>query len=200
MSGTAKGIKKEARIQEKADQKYKGDITKVLDLVRGTMSYTSMAEMHAALKTVWNEQKKYGFEIVCCKQTYQLSTGMDPTFYGDVKFSIKMDGTEHICELQFQHEKMVGAKDYAHKHYEDLRGVQSREIKGDVQQGDDRIKKAAMKGNHLNYGFQHSQLMKEAAYDQVVADVDKLALFLDSGDKAHLPKGFDDVFQVAFDE
>ena len=36
---------------------------------------------------------------------------MDPTFYGDVKFSIKVGKDQHICELQFTHTNMLKAKD-----------------------------------------------------------------------------------------
>jgi hypothetical protein len=116
-------LKGEARSKQKAVEKYKGNYGRILDVVRGTLSFNTFAEMIEGMEVVSNNEAKLGYKVARCKQTYQTDEGRtgSQTLYGDIKMNIKEASTGHICELQFTLKDFIDVKQKGHHSYEEMR-------------------------------------------------------------------------------
>jgi hypothetical protein len=116
-------LKGEARSKQKAEEKYEGNYGRILDVVRGTLSFNTFAEMIKGMEVVSNNEAKLGYKVARCKQTYQTDEGRtgSQTLYGDIKMNIKEASTGHICELQFTLKDFIDVKQKGHHAYEEMR-------------------------------------------------------------------------------
>ena len=118
-------LKGQARADQKAKGKYKGDYSNILDVVRGTLTFGDFKGLIDALKIVHANEQGLGYEVVRCKQTYQDSKGQTgaQTLYGDIKMNLKEKSTGHVCELQFTLHEFMKVKQKGHKSYKEMRNA-----------------------------------------------------------------------------
>ncbi len=118
-------LKGQDRADQKAKGKYGGDYSNILDVVRGTLTFSDFKGLIQALKIVHANDEKLGYTVVRCKQTYQNSQGQtgSQTLYGDVKMNLKEESTGHVCELQFTLEAFMNVKQKGHKAYKEMRNA-----------------------------------------------------------------------------
>lgn len=118
-------LKGQARADQKAEGKYGGNYNKILDVVRGTLTFSDFKGMIHALKVVNANEQKLGYSVVRCKQTYLDDKGNtgSQTLYGDIKMNLKEESTGHICELQFTLEAFMNVKQKGHKAYKEMRNA-----------------------------------------------------------------------------
>ena len=95
-------LKGKKRATQKAEEKYKGNYSQILDVVRGTLTFTSFKKMIKGMKIVLANEN-LGYKVVRCKQTYKTEDGKtgSQTLYGDIKMNIQEAETGHVCEVQF---------------------------------------------------------------------------------------------------
>jgi hypothetical protein len=120
-SGVA-GLKGEARATQKAEGKYEGKYSQILDVVRGTLTFKNFQQMIKGLSAL-KENESLGFKVVRCKQTYKTDDGKtgSQTLYGDIKMNIEELSTGHICEIQFTLKDLIDVKQKGHHSYEEMR-------------------------------------------------------------------------------
>lgn len=121
------------RSRQKAYLKYgkngDRDYSRILDVVRATMSFANMGLMTEAMKIAFVMQKSFDFTIIRCKQTYEPR---DETLYGDIKMNLKENKTGHICELQFTVDSFLDAKQAGHVPYNTIRTLNPLGLDRDV--------------------------------------------------------------------
>ena len=116
-------LKGKERAKQKAEEKYKGNYGKILDVVRGTLTYSSFTNMIKGMRIVL-ENEKLGYKVVRCKQTYKSKDGKktgSQTLYGDIKMNIQEIGSGHVCEVQFTLKDFIDVKQKGHHSYEEMR-------------------------------------------------------------------------------
>jgi hypothetical protein len=112
-------LKSAARAKEKVDADYEGDWSKLKDLVRATISVSSVDEIHQAIAEV----KKAGLELAAKPKDRFAKPTRDG--YRDLTVLVKVDGGM-LAELQFHLKHMTHAKNEGHKHYEAQRSLQAK--------------------------------------------------------------------------
>ena len=115
-------LKGKKRAKQKAEEKYKGNYSQILDVVRGTLTFKSFSQMIKGMKIVLANEN-LGYKVVRCKQTYETNDGNtgSQTLYGDIKMNIQEASTGHICEVQFTLKKFLDVKQKGHHAYEEMR-------------------------------------------------------------------------------
>lgn len=122
-------LKDPDRVKQKAKDDYQGDVSKVLDVVRASLTYADCAGMIGALKAI---QQRDDVQIRRIKNKLDAK-GRGALGYGDITLNLEIEG--HVCELQLQHKAMLAIKPALHDHYGDFRDLgQGKGIK-DVPQG-----------------------------------------------------------------
>ncbi len=110
-------LKDKGRAQEKAKDDYGGDVSKLLDIVRATLTYKDCAGMLAALDGI---AASPNVKIARIKGKLDAK-GRGALGYGDVNLGLQVE--DHICELQLQYEAMAAVKPALHHPYETYRSV-----------------------------------------------------------------------------
>ena len=101
------GVKGEARAKQKVENDYGGDASKLKDLARLTLRFTSPKKLAQALRGL---EKELGFKIEVLKNKWASPT---PLGYSDFNLVIAVplaDGTEYLCEIQLNLQLMIDAK------------------------------------------------------------------------------------------
>lgn len=118
-------VKGGQRALEKCIIDYDGDVSRLKDLVRGTILVNTAADAQAALTLLVNQG---GIEV---KRNWLLEEAKVPSpFYRDILVYLEVQGMK--CELQINTEAMAAAKCVGHKYYE-----KQRSIEGDIKSASD---------------------------------------------------------------
>ena len=115
-------LKGKERSTQKAEEKYEGNYSQILDVVRGTLTYSSFNNMIEGMRIVLDNES-LGYKVVRCKQTYENKDGNtgSQTLYGDIKMNIQEEDSGHICEIQFTLKDFIDVKQKGHHSYEEMR-------------------------------------------------------------------------------
>ena len=112
-------VKGEGRALEKCINDYDGDVSRLKDLVRGTILVNTAADAQAALTLLVNQG---GIEV---KRNWLPEEAKVPSpFYRDILVYLEVQGMK--CELQINTEAMAAAKCVGHKYYEKQRSLKGR--------------------------------------------------------------------------
>lgn len=118
-------VKGEKRALEKCVNDYEGDVSRLKDLVRGTILVQTAADAQAALTLLVNQG---GVEV---KRNWLVEEANVPSpFYRDILVYLEVQGMK--CELQINTEVMSAAKCVGHKYYE-----KQRSIEGEIKSASD---------------------------------------------------------------
>lgn len=110
-------VKGEGRALEKCINDYSGDVSRLKDLVRGTILVRTAVDAQAALTLLVNQG---GIEV---KRNWLLEEAKVPSpFYRDILVYLEVQGMR--CELQINTEAMASAKCVGHKYYEKQRSIE----------------------------------------------------------------------------
>ena len=106
-------LKKEERVREKMENDYENDHTRVVDVVRDSGVFTTMAGIARAVDML--EGGNCGIEVVRFKD--RLANGGNSYGYRDVMINYRPAGREHVhvAELQLHLKPIVSLKSAAHK-------------------------------------------------------------------------------------
>lgn len=104
---------------------YTPDYSRVLDVLRATLTFNDFKGLLRAMRTVWLMQGRRGYTIVRCKQTYNPK---HISFYGDVKMNLRENKSGHICELQFTLKDFLMAKQDGHGPYNVMRNLNPLDV------------------------------------------------------------------------
>ena len=162
-------LKGKKRATQKAEEKYKGNYSQILDVVRGTLTFTSFKKMIKGMKIVLANEN-LGYKVVRCKQTYQTEDGKtgSQTLYGDIKMNIQEAETGHVCEVQFTLKDFLDVKQKGHHAYEEMRTHNPFGDKVlDAQKGKDNSTKGhitkAVHGSYAAYTKARMAIEKDAS-------------------------------------
>lgn len=123
--GGLKGLK---RAKEKVDADYKGDWTRLGDVVRGTVGVDSTADIPGAIQAIREELDKHGWRIA--KQPKNKFATPTDEGYRDINLTFQTD--EGLTgEIQVNTKPMLKAKEAAHALYEQQRTIQANAKKED---------------------------------------------------------------------
>lgn len=177
-------LKEQKRTTEKALGKYynEGRFKRVLDVVRGTLTYTDMEGLYRAMLEIVSSERTYGYLVVKCKQSY---IDIDSTLYGDVKLLLRESSTGHICEVQLTTKSMVDAKALGHKPYKALRtknpdGLSLGTLYRQTSSADFGVIRRAVHSSHSIYGPARSELEEQEYFSKVIKLADQLNTSLTS--------------------
>lgn len=109
---TAK-LKTVERSASKAAAEYRGDASKMKDLLRGTIEAPDLAAATAAI-----EQIRRAYRVVGEPRNLLDPAAMPRDGYRDAKFNVEVDG--HVAEIQVNVPEMLAAKKEAHRLYREL--------------------------------------------------------------------------------
>jgi len=112
------GLKGRARATEKGNSDYKGMATGLVDILGGTIEYSTFGAMCDGLKRVGS----VGLTSVREKNRMLTPTAQG---YRDIMLNVLVAGTGHIAELQFNLTAMLEAKSAGHKQYEEARAMEA---------------------------------------------------------------------------
>jgi hypothetical protein len=111
-------LKGRARAQEKVTTEYGGDATRLTDLARSSIEYTSLADVYRGL-----DQLRSRFEIVRVKDRFQAPTAEG---YRDILVNLRMSNG-HVVEVQLHLKQVLDVKGgVGHHLYEEIRGIRAR--------------------------------------------------------------------------
>ena len=96
-------LKKKDRVIEKMENDYGGNHLRVVDIVRDTGVFGTMAELLIAVQVLLMGQV---FEIVRFKNRLPGNS----YGYRDLMMSLKLAGSEHVCELQLHLQSIIDIK------------------------------------------------------------------------------------------
>lgn len=111
--------KSEARAAEKVKADYKGDWSKLKDVVRGTVVTGSNEEMYAAV------EKALGSGLKLAAQPKDRFAKPTPEGYSDINLLVELPNGM-VAELQFNTQRMLAAKEKGHALYEEQRSLQAK--------------------------------------------------------------------------
>lgn len=109
------GLKGRARSQEKIDNDYEGDASRLLDICRASLMFDNVSDIEKALTQI-SEQ----INIVRVKDRFNHP---NETGYKDIMLNLKMQNG-YICELQIHLKSLLAVKHVAHELYEELRTLE----------------------------------------------------------------------------
>ena len=112
-------LKKKSRVQEKMENDYNNDHRRVVDIVRDSGVFKTMASYLIAVERLMNGD--CGLEIVRFKD--RLADGGNSFGYRDLMMNLKLPGSEHIGELQLHLKSIIDIKPGNHRIYGLLRAV-----------------------------------------------------------------------------
>lgn len=110
--------KKRDRAEEKVEQKFDGDWSKMTDLVRASVAVESYDDLEDLVKKLKDKGLKLG--------SAPLNRFRNPTEagYRDLKLDVEFENG-HVGELQLHVKPIIKVKEKAHKQYEKVRSIQS---------------------------------------------------------------------------
>ena len=128
------------RILEKSYTDYAGDPLRVVDIVRGTAVFVTLAQLAFALESLLDNS----CELLVVRAKDRMN---NPTSFGysDILLNVRLHGdgpySQHIGELQLHLEAMHAIKPATHKTYTVLRSVgwEDHELEGHDQDEDDEV-------------------------------------------------------------
>jgi hypothetical protein len=107
------------RAKEKVERSYKGDATRVLDLVRSTIVVKNTAELQKALQFVLTQAT-----VHLIKNRYDLGYNAEPTGYRDINVQLSFEVlqgsrlADFVFELQMMLKPFASIKEnFHHKRY-----------------------------------------------------------------------------------
>ena len=112
-------LKKEVRVREKMENDYDNDHTRVVDIVRDSGVFTTMASYLVAVEKLLGGD--CGLEVVRFKD--RLAGGGNSFGYRDLMMNLKLPDSEHIGELQLHLKPIMDIKPGNHRVYALLRAV-----------------------------------------------------------------------------
>mgnify|MGYP002779616401 CR=1 FL=1 len=112
-------LKGEKRAREKVAADYNGDWSELRDVVRGTISVRSMADVHNAIAAV----EAAGLKLA--KRPKDRFAKPTPAGYRDLLTIVRLPNGM-LAELQFHIKAMTAAKADGHEHYEVERSLQAK--------------------------------------------------------------------------
>jgi hypothetical protein len=110
------GLKGRERAIEKIEADYGGDVSRIVDLSRASLVYTTMEELQAGLAAVEAQA-----DVVRVKNRFDKPTSSG---YRDIVFNLRMPNG-HIVELQLHLKQIIEAKEEGHSLYEEQRTIEA---------------------------------------------------------------------------
>jgi hypothetical protein len=112
------GLKGKARAMEKVNSEYKGDASKLFDIARSSIEFTSLDALYKALDMVQGR-----FTVVRIKDRFQSPT---KSGYRDMLLNLKASNG-HVVEMQLHVEQILAVKNgEGHKLYEETRSIEAK--------------------------------------------------------------------------
>jgi len=120
----SKGLKSRASAMRKIATDYKGDCSRIKDLVRFTASFATCARMKQFLLSLLSlRSRPRGLEVLAVKNKFLSPSALG---YRDVNVTLRVElesGRSHIWELQVNLKDMLVAKELTHGLYEEVECV-----------------------------------------------------------------------------
>jgi hypothetical protein len=110
--------KSRARAMEKIEGDYGGDHTKLVDVVRASAIFTSFRQLGFFAEALLEE----GCTLIVVRAKDRFNAPLD-SGYRDMLLNVKLEGTEHVGELQLHLRTIIDIKEAAHRTYALMRSV-----------------------------------------------------------------------------